>query len=212
MGNFVFPLFFCIFVLDFMKSIANILTDGRFENDGLYNVVKEPDELISGIPTLVIGWEKTKALFPEASIIEWKINEDTYWTWGNRERREVQERDLVRFRKLAISRFINSVKYVFLSVFTASQNTMNKFFNSLSDERRKFIYGYNDVIYIYYEGNNNIIGISLVDIEYCGMDKKDFFRPIYAGKNNVIIKDEIPFKIKNELKNQLYVIPYLYSE
>lgn len=194
-----------------MKSIANILTDGRFENDGLYNVVKEPDGLIPGLPTLVIGWEKTKKLYPEANIIEWKINEDTYWTWGSRERREVQERDLVRFRKIVVNRFIKSMKYVFLNVFTASDKTIDKFLDSLRDDRKKFIYGSNDIIYIYYEGNNNIIGLSLYDIDYADMDRKEFFRAMYNGKNNAFIKDEVPYKIKSEFKNQLYVLPYLYS-
>jgi len=194
-----------------MRSIANILTDGHFENDGLYNVVREPDCLIPGIPTLVIGWEKTKRLYPSASIIEWRIDENTYWTWGNRERREVQERDLIRFRKIAINRFVMSMKYVFLNVFTVSHKTIEKFLDSLKDDRKKYIYGCNDIIYIYYEGNNNIIGFSLYDIDYADMDRKEFFRSMYSGKNNVFIKDEIPYKIKNEFKNRLYILPYLYS-
>ena len=100
-----------------MKKIANILTDGIFDNDGLYNVVKTKDELIEGIPTLVIGWEKTKSLFPTACIIERKINDDTYWTWGSRERRQVMEKDIAVFRRLALKRFTKSIKYVFLSLF-----------------------------------------------------------------------------------------------
>jgi len=195
-----------------MKSIANILTDGLFENDGLYNVVKEPSGLIRGIPTLVIGWEKTRVLYPEASIIEWKIDDDTYWTWGNRERREVQERDLVRFRKIAFGRMISSLKYVFLNVFTATDTTIGSFMKSLSDKRKKTIYIFNNMVYIYYEGNPNIIGVSLYDVEYAGMDIKKFFRFMYSGPNNMFIKEEIPYKLRNELKNRVYVIPYICSE
>ena len=93
-----------------MKCIANILTDGLIENDGLYNVVSDKENLIPGLPTLIIGFTKMRSLYPGASIIEWKITDDIYWTWGSRERRQVQEKDLIRFRKLAINRFIKSLK------------------------------------------------------------------------------------------------------
>lgn len=194
-----------------MKKIANILTDGLFENDGLYNVVKEKEDLIEGIPTLVIGWEKTKKLFPSACIIEWKISDDTYWTWGNRERREVQERDLARFRRIAIKEFLTTIKYVFFNVMVSSDMMIEKFLSSLRDERAKYIFIYNDMIYVYYSGNNNIIGVSLCDVDYIGMDRKVFFRALYGGKNNVLVKDEIPFKLRNEFKNKSYMFPYLYS-
>lgn len=197
-----------------MKCIANILTDGLVDNDGLYNVVNDKENLIPGLPTLIIGFTKMRSLYPGASIIEWKITDDIYWTWGSRERRQAQEKDLIRFRKLAISRFIKSLKYVFLSVFTASKDTLDKFISSLSDERKKCIFVAKDVVYIYYEGNNNIIGVSLVDMDYIGFDRKILFRALYAGKNNVFIKkqDEIPFKLRNEFRNEVYVLPYLYSE
>jgi hypothetical protein len=197
-----------------MKCIANILTDGIVENDGLYNVVKDKDLLIPGLPTLIIGFTKMRSIYPNASIIEWKIDDDTFWTWGNRERRQVLEKDLIRFRRLAIKRFIKSLKYVFLSVLTVSKDVFDKFIGSLSDERKKAIFSSNDMVYIYYEGNNNIIGISLVDMDYMGLDRKILFRALYSGTNNVFIKnqEEIPFKIRNEFKNEAYVLPYLYSE
>ena len=69
-----------------MKPIANILTDKTFVNDGIYNVVNDINKLISGIPTLVIGWEYTKLFYPEANILNWEINSDTYWCFGRRER------------------------------------------------------------------------------------------------------------------------------
>ena len=194
-----------------MRKIANILTDGLFNNDGLYNVVKEQSDLIDGIPTLVIGWEKTKKLFPNTSIIEWKINENTYWTWGNRERRDVQERDLKKFRRIAIKQLSQTIKYVFFNIMTANKRTVEKYISYLMDEKEKYVYIYNDMVYVYCPENNNIVGVSLADIDYMGQDRKPFFRALYGGKNNHIIKDEIPYNIKNEFKNRSYIFSYLYS-
>ena len=47
-----------------MKFIANILTDKPFKDNDLYNVVSDKNNLIGGIPTLVVGWEYTKKLYP----------------------------------------------------------------------------------------------------------------------------------------------------
>lgn len=202
-----------------MKKIANILTDGAFEDDGLYNVCKIADGLIPGIPTLIIGWSKVQLLksvgfLKHVSIIEWKIDDDTYWTWGSRERRQTMEKDIVRFRKIALSKFVKPLKYVFLNVLTASDETVGNFIKSLYDARKKAIFINNDIVYVYYEGNSNIIGFSLMDADYKGIDRKIFLRGLYGGKNNVFIKDTnlIAFSIMNEFKNKMYVLPYLYSE
>lgn len=195
-----------------MKCIANIITDGFFENNGLYNVIKDKEALIKGIPTLVIGWTKTKALYPNANIIEWKISDNLYWTWGNRERRDRHEMDIERFKNIAIKQFIKPIKYTFLSVLTASDNTFNKFMSSISNEQKKTIYIENDMVYICYNGNPNIIGTYLLDFDYIGYDKKLFFSKMFANHNNIIIKNgqDIPFKLKILFKNNLYVIPYLF--
>ena len=92
-----------------MRYIANILTDKKFNDCKFYNVVSKKEDIIVGLPTLVIGWEFTKALYPEANIISWEIDKDTYWTFGNRERRQRYEESLVKFRELALNRLIKKV-------------------------------------------------------------------------------------------------------
>ena len=58
-----------------MKYIANILTNRKFNDTELYNIVSKKEDLISDIPTLVIGWEFTKKMYPNANILDWKIND-----------------------------------------------------------------------------------------------------------------------------------------
>ena len=97
-----------------MRFIANILTDKKFINSELYNVVDNKDKLIDGIPTLVIGWGFTKKMYPNASILNWSIDNNIYWTYGKREKRSRYEENIEKFRQFAISNFIKSVKYKIL--------------------------------------------------------------------------------------------------
>ena len=45
-----------------MKYLGNIVTDGNVENSKLYNVVKDLDNIIEDIPTLIVGYKKVKSL------------------------------------------------------------------------------------------------------------------------------------------------------
>ena len=60
-----------------MRFIANILTDRKFNDCEFYNVVSKKEDLIENIPTLVIGWGFTKKLYPEANIINSKLEDSS---------------------------------------------------------------------------------------------------------------------------------------
>ena len=102
-----------------MKYIANILTSDPFSASELYNVTTERDSLIGGIPTLIIGWERAKSEYPDASIIDWKLDDDTYWTYGKYERRDKFEENTKRFGELALKKFIDKVVLVCEGLFQA---------------------------------------------------------------------------------------------
>ena len=93
-----------------MRFLGNILTNRKFEDCEFYNVVDKKEDLIINIPTLVIGWEFTKTLYPNANIISWEIENDIYWTFNNRERRQSYEEIIVKFKKLVVNRFIKSTE------------------------------------------------------------------------------------------------------
>ena len=93
-----------------MKFIANILTDKPFKDNDLYNVVSDKNNLIDGIPTLVVGWEYTKKLYPEASMLNWEVGNNVYWTYGNREKRNKYEENIATFRQLTLTKIIKTLK------------------------------------------------------------------------------------------------------
>lgn len=199
--------------LTFMKYIANILTDKTFIDNELYNVVNSKDKLIGGIPTLVIGWEYTKKIYKDVSILNWSIDRDTYWTYGKREKRNKYDENIINFRKMAMSRFIKSVKYKFFSLITISDDEKEYIIKLISKVDGTNIYLNNDMVYVLDDENKLVIGFSLKDIDYIGKDRKKILSKIYKNKNNVLIdiKDDLSYDAKSALSGYSYVVPYLYS-
>lgn len=193
-----------------MKYIANILTDKKFDDCKFYNVVNKKEDIIVGLPTLVIGWELTKTLYPETNITSWEIDKDTYWTFGNRERRQRYEETLIKFRTLAISRIVKSVKYKYISAIEG--NGLEALLDNFSDFN---LYIYNNMVYITgkdtIKHGSYVYGFSLKEYEYMGIDVKQIYKKIYNSNINIIKStDEIPWEIKDALKSKNYIIPCLY--
>ena len=197
-----------------MKYIANILTDEPFSKNELYNVVSDTNKLIGGIPTLIIGWEKTKDIYPNASIIEWSVADNVYWTYGKYERRDKYEANIKKFQDIAFKKFIEKLEYVFYDVLTESQEKYESFLSSILSEKQKTLYTINDMLYIFYAGTNKIVGVSLRDCDYIDEGrKKKIFSAIYSSKTVHVLKnnEEIPKEIKYKAKDRLYILPYLFS-
>jgi hypothetical protein len=197
-----------------MKYIANILTDEPFSEAELYNVVQDHDSVVPDIPTLIIGWEKTKELYPAASIIEWKVDENVYWTYGKYERRDKYEVNVKKFQDLAFKKYVDSVNYVFYDVILEGEDRFAKFIELLLSNMQKTIYVTGDMMYIYIDSTRKVVGLSLRDCDYIDETyKKRIFSAIYNNssvtflKNNDAISKEVRFKTRG----RAYILPYLYS-
>lgn len=197
-----------------MKHIANILTDEPYDKGELYNVVRDIDCLEPEIPTLIIGWDKTKELYPDASIIEWKVTDNVYWTYGKYERRDKFETNVAKFQDLAFKKFVESIGYVFYDVMASGPGKFSSFIMSIKDETVKTIYVSYDMMYIYYEGKNKVIGLSLRDCDYIDETyKKQIFSAIYNNKSVNVLKNngEISKDVRFRTRGMAYILPYIYS-
>jgi hypothetical protein len=196
-----------------MKYIANILTNKQFNNSELFNVVDDKEKLIDNIPTLVIGWEYTKSLYKNANILNWEIDNNTYWTYGNREKRNKYESNIVKFKEYALNRFIKSVNYRFISIITIDNDEKQYLNELIKSPDGSFIYLNNDMVYILDKKNNIVVGFSMRDIDFVGIDRKKIFSCIFKNKKNTIIemKNEFSWETKTMLNEHSYVIPFLYS-
>lgn len=196
-----------------MKYIANVLTEEKFDENTYYNVVKDKENLIEGLPTLIVGWEKAKEMYPEASILNWKINDDVYWTYGRRVKRERNENDIKSFKKLILSRVIEKADYWFFNVLTATKEEKIKFNITLSDSRRKFVLISNDMAYVFFPDTSETIGVSLFDIDYSGVGREKILNIFKKNAATTIVneRDFISFETRELITNKKFIIPYLSS-
>ena len=197
-----------------MKYIANILTDEPFNEGELYNVVRGKEELVPDIPTLIIGWERTKTEYPDASIIEWKVADNGYWTYGKYERRDKYEVNVKKFQDLSFKKFVESLEYAFYDVLLTPPERFESFLASLGSDNQKTIYVTGDMMYLYYNGTNKVVGLSLRDCDYLNeFTKKRIFSSVYNSNTVNLLKnnDEISKEIRFKAKGRAYILPYLYS-
>lgn len=192
-----------------MKYIGNIITDSKIDDVVLYNVVKSKENIIKDIPTLIIGYKKVKTIYNNFSMLDWKVEDNVYWTYGRRERGERYYDDLEKFKKLCFKNMIKTVKYYLFNVLIEDVERKKKFLSFLKDKNVKTVYIDNDMAYIY-NGNKHVIGFSLRDVEYSGGNKKKTLSILL--KNKVInSKDVFTNEFAYSFKNIPYIIPYLYS-
>ena len=202
-----------------MKYIGNIVTTSKIDGMELFNIVPSTNDIIVGIPTLVVGWENLKtniknSPFKDAkpNIIDYEVIENTlYWTYGRKVRRDVYERDLVRFKNLCIKLVTKEITYSFFLI--TSTDRFRSLLNWINGgDKKKTVYTVNDLSYIYMDGCKKVVGISLRDIEYIGEDKKEFFRNIYSNNNvTVISSEQVSMQVRSDFRNSTYIVPYIYS-
>lgn len=192
-----------------MKYIANILTNSNI-TENLYNVTNKKSELIKGIPTLVIGWEFCKKNYDTSNIIEHKIDDLTYWTFGKREKRDQYEEFFAWFKDFSYRRFIDSIKYRFINVITEKNNGKDTFYGLFNNEK-PFSYLDSDMIYIVKPNDSVVYGVSLRDFNYIGVDSEKIIKFIYRNSNIVSAKDKIPLEDKQFFRFNRFIIPFLFS-
>lgn len=196
-----------------MNYLANIYTKSKIDIEPFFNVVDDENKLIDGIPTLIIGWDSVKSLYGDINILDKKVKDNIYWTFGKRERRNVMEVDVQKFKRKAMSITCNNVKYKFFNILTAKNDKKKSFYLLLKDARYKTVFSFNDMLYIYIDGTDTVVSISLRDVDYIGGDVKKIFSTLYNNKfvkvaNDNDLKDT---NAKLFFKDNIYLIPYIFS-
>lgn len=196
-----------------MCFLANILTTETFEDPQFFNVVKNKEDLVPGLPTLIVGWETVKEMYPEASILSWKIDENTYWVHKKRVKRQSNEEGIRKFRNIVFNGLVNAVKYEYFNVLLEEKPEKKKFFVFLKDETPKTVLITDKMVYIYSHPQKKCYGISLADIDYEGGNKKWLIKELFSNESVNVVneKDFITYETKIILKNCKYLIPYLAS-
>lgn len=163
------------------------------------------------IPTLIIGKKRAIELFGTENIhvLDKKIKNNVFWTFAKNERRVDYEEDTKKFFENIAKKINYSVNYYFINIFTEKLSFLKKFIKYIYNNERKSVYVTKKHIYIY--SGKNVIGLSLNDFDYIGIDSDKVVRKIKSNPKNIVFtEDEISSDIVKFAKSSNILVPYLH--
>jgi hypothetical protein len=193
-------------------KLANIVSTDKIKVSEDFNVVKSMDDIIHGLPTLVIGYYYCKKTFPEFNITETKIKENIYWTFRKTEKRDKHEEDLYCFISKIYEDLASDISYVFFDPIQQKQKTLRKILKKLYTLKHPITYVHGEIVYIY--GEKIVFGIDLNLLKYMSFDIckiKDKIKSkssVFLGDNKILIEYK---KDVGKLADKARYIPYIYS-
>lgn len=176
------------------------------------DVTKNIGSIDNFIPTLIIGKKKAEEIYGKENIkvLDKKITDNVSWTFDKVERRNEYERDLKAFNDSLIKTIKKNIKYEFFNIYIEPISRIKKLIAFIKSPKIKYIYIFNDHIYMYYK--NIVYGISLSDIQYLGINKNRILRLLNSNSSNIIVEnnDFLTKKMRQIIKEDKILIPYLY--
>ena len=196
-----------------MQKLGYIVSKRKIKDVvGFVEVVNSGDAIEDKTkPTLVIGLNEAKKLSDNFSILEKKINDNLYWTFGKTERRVDYDRDIDLFYEEVLKRSIDKIQYNYINLLNFGYNRLKKLILFLQSEIDKHIYIYNDMAYVYY--NNRVLGISLRILKYNKIAISKIIGLLKNNRSNKLYYDDkcLSYKLKRIINNKKYVTPYFLS-
>ena len=191
--------------------VGNIVSKSNLNIDKYFNVVQSIDDIINGLPTLIIGWDIVKTINPNADFIDKNLSKDIFWTFKKTERRDIFEEDLYNFIQYTYNLLVKDIKYQFVDFIELDKNETKDVFNQIKN-KKSISYFYNNMVYIHNE--KTIYGIDLKLVKYLDFDvtktinKIKTYSTVFLSDSDIIIEYK---DIIDMLDNQVKYIPYLYS-
>lgn len=192
--------------------VANIVTNTNINVDKHFNVLNTLDEIIQGIPTLIIGWDIVKTINPEADFIDKKLSDNIFWTFKKTERRDIFEEDLYYFINHCYKLLVKNIEYIFIDLILLNELELKNIFNKLKKTKQLIGYNYNNMIYLYTD--NIIYGFDLKLVKYLALDTEKIIKKIKSYCSVFLDNNDILIEYKDiieTLNSEIKYIPYLYS-
>jgi len=193
--------------------IGNIITSTKI-NDTNFKISEELDSIDDLLPTIIIGWKKTKEKYgDDVSILHKKIKDNLYWTFSPTERKVDYEKDIILFKELCYNNVGKNIHYVYLDILHGKLHTIKKIIKKIYSLKTPISYiSKTNMLYIFDE--NIIFGVDLNITELIGINKDKIIDRVTRFSNSILIGNEIFNKCKEYIKkldNREKLLPYIYK-
>jgi hypothetical protein len=191
--------------------IGNIVSSSVIKEENFF-LFDEIESIDNSLPTLIVGWDKTKQIFGnKISILNKKISDNLFWTFLPKERRVDYDDDLSKFKKLCINTFGDELSYVYIDPIHDKSKKIKKILKKIYslDESISYI---TDKNMLYILGDNIIFGVDLNISEFIGVENDKIISRIHNLPSSVLIDNEIFNKCKEfiiKLDNDYKLVPYV---
>lgn len=192
-------------------KIANIVSNTSLKTPSEFNVVKSMDEIIHGLPTLIIGFDYVNKNYLNFDILNQQLEPNLYWTFKKTERRDKHEEDLVWFENKVYSDLTKKLTYIFVDPLQYNRKNIIKIIKKIYSLKNIISFYYKNMIYIY--GENFIFGIDLKLLKFIGFNIDKIIFKINLISSVFLNKNELFIEYKNnieELGLQVKYLPFLY--
>lgn len=193
-----------------MKKIGNVVTKNKLELNKRFNQVASMDDIIPGIPTLIVGFNEVKTLYPDFNINKLEISQDLYWCFNKNEKRDSHRATLSEFISICYSELTNDIIYLYIDPIHFSKKKLKKVSDKLKSIDNLIGAFINDeVIYLY--GDNIIFSFDIEMCKFAGINTEKLIEK-YRTMCNGFLDSETIF-IYNDDVNLLSnrFIPFLYK-
>lgn len=193
-------------------KIANIVSRQNVNVSQEFNVVDSMDNIIHGLPTLILGFDYVNKHYPEFDVMERKLSDNLYWTVKRTEKRDKYEEDLSWFITKVLTDLISEISYVFVDPIQYNSRTIKKIVKKFYSFENKITYQNGQMLYIY--ADKIIFGVDLKLLKFIGLDFIKIKEKIIKKSSVFLTNDKILIEYKKtvtELDNQVRYIPYLFS-
>ena len=98
-----------------------------------YEMVKDKNK-----PILIVGLEEARKNASSFSIIEKKIGDDLFWTFGKREKKIDYDKDIEAFQEYVIKKHINLIQYHYINVLKLNLKSIKRLLHIIKNDDKKY--------------------------------------------------------------------------
>ena len=193
-------------------KVANIVSTNKISVSDEFNVVTSLDNIIQGLPTLIVGFDVVNKKFPDFNILSKQLGPNLFWTFKRTEKRDKFEEDLSWFMAYAYQEFVKELKYVFVDPIQYELFSIKKIIKKMNSLKNPVSFSNGRMVYVY--GDNFTFGIDLKLMKFVGINPDKIISKIKSKSSVFLEGDKIIIEYKKNVEalgNQVRYIPFLYT-